>query len=288
MKTAWCAVITLAFAAAGASAAMAPRGSSPASCGWDHPGLDPYYGDVVQAIDRYTDIAPPVRERLKSRMEKRQYDDVVTIRRDAIEGQGSYEPTIRDMHFGSRSVCKTVTRDKWTSSMQERGLVYCESGECILVPTVCRNVSRITRNSPGGTGDPDQALAFAPPGAGPNDSPSFADGAGVPGGGGSPSGNAPLSAGPGTTGDPTAAAPTSAGPGTGGGGPGGGGPGFSSNPGPFGPNTPSTGPLLPPRPSTPAVPLPVPEPAGWALGVASVLALLLARRVTAGRARPNG
>ena len=31
--------------------------------------------------------------------------------------------------------------------MQERGLVYCESGQCILVPTVCRNVSRIARSA---------------------------------------------------------------------------------------------------------------------------------------------
>lgn len=29
--------------------------------------------------------------------------------------------------------------------MQERGLVYCDGGDCILVPTVCRNVSRIAR-----------------------------------------------------------------------------------------------------------------------------------------------
>ncbi len=29
--------------------------------------------------------------------------------------------------------------------MQERGLVYCDSGQCILVPTICRNVSRISR-----------------------------------------------------------------------------------------------------------------------------------------------
>ena len=29
--------------------------------------------------------------------------------------------------------------------MEERGLVYCEEGHCILVPTVCRNVSRIQR-----------------------------------------------------------------------------------------------------------------------------------------------
>ena len=39
--------------------------------------------------------------------------------------------------------------------MQERGLVYCVQGQCILVPTICRNVSRIT-----------QAPASAPPAAG--------------------------------------------------------------------------------------------------------------------------
>ena len=50
--------------------------------------------------------------------------------------------------------------------MEERGLVYCVQGDCILVPTICRNVSRI---SPAGSGTPRGASAGgagAPAGAG--------------------------------------------------------------------------------------------------------------------------
>lgn len=114
------------------------------ACSWDSPGRDPFMGDVVQAVDRYPDIPVAVRERLKARMAARKYDDMVTIGRDTIRGKGHYEPTIRDMHFGENKVCRTVTRARWSGAMQERGLVYCDSGHCILVPTVCRNVSRIS------------------------------------------------------------------------------------------------------------------------------------------------
>ncbi|MDQ6639836.1 MAG: MHFG family PEP-CTERM protein [Pseudomonadota bacterium] len=102
-------------------------------------------GDIVAAVDRYQDIPVDVRERLKSRMVRRAYDDVVSIRRDSITGRARYGSTIRDMHFGDRQLCRSVTRAAWSQEMQERGLVYCDSGHCILVPTVCRNVSRIAR-----------------------------------------------------------------------------------------------------------------------------------------------
>ncbi len=134
------------------------RESSPApltraldQCSWDRPGVDPFMGDVVAAVDRYRDIPVDVRERLKTRMEKREYDDLVEIRRDSMIGRGGYEygNAITDMHFGTHQVCRTVTRKSWTPQMQERGLVYCESGHCILVPTVCRNVSRVTRRGVG-------------------------------------------------------------------------------------------------------------------------------------------
>ena len=110
-------------------------------------------GDVVAAVDRYADIPAPVRARLKARMAKREYDEIVSIRRDSIGGRHAYGSAIRDMHFGSGSVCATVSRERWSPSAQERGLVYCEGGQCILVPTVCRNVSRISRTeepAPGG------------------------------------------------------------------------------------------------------------------------------------------
>ena len=108
-------------------------------------------GAIVAAIGRLVhtrDMAlleADTRARLKARMVARQYDEVVTIRRDSITGRGSYSDTITDMHFGRGQVCATVTRARWTDAMLERGLVYCEGPECIIVPTVCRNVSRIRR-----------------------------------------------------------------------------------------------------------------------------------------------
>lgn len=130
-----------------AAAAPAAIASTLDTCSWDRPGHDPFMGDVVSAVDRYQDIPADVRERLKVRMARRDYDDVVSIRRDSIAGKSKarYSSAIRDMHFGSHRLCHTVSRAAWSAQTQERGLVYCDSRQCILVPTVCRNVSRITR-----------------------------------------------------------------------------------------------------------------------------------------------
>jgi PEP-CTERM motif len=125
-----------------------------AQCSWDRPGHNPFVGDVVAAVDRYSDIPQPVRARLKERMQARQYDDMVDIRRDSIVGKHAYDNDIREMHFGKGRVCTQVTRKRWTASTHERGLVYCESGHCILVPTVCRNVSRINRRAVDVAGGP--------------------------------------------------------------------------------------------------------------------------------------
>ena len=174
-----------------AAALAASAGSLPV-CSWDRPGHNPFMGDTVAAVDRYADIPAPVRAALKRRMAARQYDEVATIRRDSIEGRYSYGD-LRDMHFGQGQVCRTVTRDKWAPGAVERGLVYCESEHCLIVPTVCRNVSRVTRApqppaAAAGTGagaapGAEPATAAAPAGgAGPESSePSFArSGAGSP------------------------------------------------------------------------------------------------------------
>lgn len=117
-------------------------------CSWDRPGVNPFMGDVVAAVDRYADIPADVRKRLKARMAKRDYDEIAVITRDSISGRAKYEAEIREMHFGAGQICKTVTRSRWTADWKERGLVYCEDKHCIIVPTVCRNVSRITRQDP--------------------------------------------------------------------------------------------------------------------------------------------
>lgn len=167
-------VMTALLAAAGA-------GSTLPHCSWDRPGVNPFMGNVVAAVDRYPDIPAATRAKLKARMAQRQYDEIVDIKRDTITGRYDYSAEIRDMHFGAGSVCRTVTRTRWTPATLERGLVYCEDGQCILVPTVCRNVSRITRGerkpvAMAQAPETPQAedttpLLFDPPAAGAGDTP---------------------------------------------------------------------------------------------------------------------
>lgn len=130
------------------AAMLASTPAPVAACSWNRPGHRAFMGDVVAAVDRYQDIPAPVRAKLKQRMAVRQYDEIVTIGRDAITGRARYGSQIRDMHFGEGQVCGSVDRSGWRADAQERGLVYCEDGHCILVPTVCRNVSRIQREGP--------------------------------------------------------------------------------------------------------------------------------------------
>lgn len=166
-------LLAVAVCAAGALPAMA---SAKDSCEWQSPASDPYTGDVPGAVDRYAGIPNATRERLKARMARFAYDDIVAIRRDSIEGNFAYEPALLDMHFGKRRICGEVTRKTWKPDHEERGLAYCEDGHCVVVPLVCRNVSRIIRKPTGGIatrgggGAPGQPaeppLVFEPPAAG--------------------------------------------------------------------------------------------------------------------------
>jgi len=147
------------------SAVLTAQGPTLPSCSWDRPGANAFKGDVVAAVDRYTDIPPAERARLKERMSKRQYDEIAVIRRDSITGNAVYSAEIRDMHFAQGTVCQTVTRSKWAVNAVERGLVYCEAEHCLIVPTVCRNLSRITRlQKPATTAASDPAGASTAPG----------------------------------------------------------------------------------------------------------------------------
>lgn len=255
-------------------------GSTLPDCSWDRPGVNPFMGDVAAAVDRYQDIPAATRNKLKARMKARSYDDIALIERDSITGQATYAPEIRDMHFGPGAICRTVTRTKWTAKTQERGLVYCEDGQCILVPTVCRNVSRIRRldakpsavapssatsvASSTREGENTAPLEFEAPAAGPmaGASPdSFAQQSGVPAlAGGSPAqGGGSLA----SLGSPATPAATGSG-------------------GSF-PSLVSTGiPSLPPgvrnTTSLPGIAPAVPEPGTWALIAAGLVVIGLRTR----------
>lgn len=123
----------------------AATATTQADCSWDRPGANPYTGTTDAAIDRYSDIPVKVRNKLKLRMTYGNPDETVEITRDAIIGKYAYGPAIRDMHFGAAKVCGTVTRANWSKTRVEPAAVYCADSHCILVPRICGNVSRITR-----------------------------------------------------------------------------------------------------------------------------------------------
>ena len=257
--------------------ALAVSGTVSPSCSWDRPGANPFKGDVVAAVDRYLEIPESTRAVLKQRMARRAYDEIATIKRDSIEGTYRYAD-LRDMHFAQGRICRTVTRDRWSPQATERGLVYCHEGHCLIVPTVCRNVSRITRvpmtesegaeapgpepaldipfmaeGPPGGDGE----LQFEAPAAGPD--PTFV---------GTASSDPSSPAMPFGLGDSARSGPLS-----------GADPSFASSSIPLpAPSLPGLGVPSAVGPSSPPVPAPIPEPRSVFLWLSGLAVLAMAAR----------
>lgn len=116
-------------------------------CSWNNPGQNPYMGDLREAVLMQSDIPVDVLYRLAHRVDRKEYDELVKIKRDSIEGtKATYSSHIWNMNFGSRGrVCMTVDRSKWQDQAFEMAMVFCEGQYCILLPEVCRNISRIMR-----------------------------------------------------------------------------------------------------------------------------------------------
>jgi hypothetical protein len=112
-------------------------------CSWNSPGHNAFMGDRPSAISSYA-IPADIRAKLKTKMLGLQYDDVVEITKHSIEGKHAYI-NMRNMHFGTGQVCKNVDISGWKPTDKEVGLVYCVEDSCIIVPTVCGNVSQIDR-----------------------------------------------------------------------------------------------------------------------------------------------
>ena len=259
-------VVALALILSMALGPMAPP------CSWAHPGANPYRGNPVAALADF-DLPAPTRRKLAGLMAAHRYTDVAAITRDTISGAQDYTD-LREMHSGRGQVCHGgVDRSAWAPGHTERGLVYCADDACVIVPTICNNVSLVTRRPPVAAADEPLDIE---PAAGP---PMAADAPLVPA---DVPGDLMPDTGPLAFLPPTEAGPW--GPGGGGGAPGGGGagplggdlpglpggagPGDGSEPvccvsGPGGPGGTVT-------PGTPGGSSPIPEPPAWLLSLAGV------------------
>ncbi len=113
-----------------------------AACLWSDPGANRFTGDPVEAVRSYGDIPPKAREALAEAVRLKAYSAIVEIRRDSIDG-GRFTD-MRAMHWGAGQQCLgKVDRSAWPADRVERGLVFCERGHCIIIPTICGNVARV-------------------------------------------------------------------------------------------------------------------------------------------------
>ena len=118
--------------------------TAPANCSWSHPGANPYRGNPVRALADFG-LPAATRKKLRAAMAAHRTTDVVTITRDDIVGDHGYAD-LREMHGGHGRVCHgAVDRSAWSATRHERGLVYCADDACVIEPTICNNVSLVTR-----------------------------------------------------------------------------------------------------------------------------------------------
>lgn len=117
------------------------------NCDWTNPGLDSFRnggGNLGDAIYRLP-IDIEDKRKLTTLVEKKDYVEMATITQKGIEGFYYKYDNLRYMAFGRNKICRNVKMN-WEPARVERGLVYCTPKVCVIIPTVCNNISLIDRH----------------------------------------------------------------------------------------------------------------------------------------------
>lgn len=114
-------------------------------CNWDNPGVNPYTGNISEAVSKYTEIPAASRAQIIKAIETKKYDDIVLITKNKVIGTHTYSPNITNMHFGKGTVCKEISRKGWANSRLERAYVYSHGTYSVIIPEICGNVSLIVK-----------------------------------------------------------------------------------------------------------------------------------------------
>ncbi|HEX2012952.1 MAG TPA: MHFG family PEP-CTERM protein, partial [Roseateles sp.] len=131
------------------------------SCQWSPSTQPEFRGEPASTVERFQDIPPEMRARLRQRMAAHKFDELVLIRRDAIIGKQGYGE-ISGLQFG-RTACEKTDRSAWAPAAEETALSYCEGDYCVLVTINGHHVLRVERQY---AGDPQETLRRQPPAAG--------------------------------------------------------------------------------------------------------------------------
>lgn len=129
----------MALSAIALAASLAANG-----CGLELGQLPANEGNVAEATLRYGDLPAQTRQRLRERMDKLRFDEVVEISRAGIEGRQSYRPELGGLQYG-KQYCESLSRSDWGRDIKYTALSYCEGTHCLLVTVEGRHVLRAER-----------------------------------------------------------------------------------------------------------------------------------------------
>lgn len=126
-------------------------------CDWNNPGHEPYrqsgVNHIAKALDTYK-FSAKTRNELLWKIKSAQSDAVIFIGRDDIHSSYGTASNLRDMHSKKGMCSGPVQRDSWKVEHREPALVYCSYGQCVAVPVVCGNISKIDYSSTSNTRKP--------------------------------------------------------------------------------------------------------------------------------------
>ena len=129
----------MALTAIALAASLAASGCNP-----DLGQLPAFDGSVAEAALRFGDLPAEAKQRLRERMSKFRFDELVEISRDGIEGQHSYRPELGGLQYG-KQYCETLSRSDWRRDAKVTALSYCEGTQCLLVTVEGHHVLRAER-----------------------------------------------------------------------------------------------------------------------------------------------
>ncbi|MDH0868234.1 S8 family serine peptidase [Mitsuaria sp. GD03876] len=159
---------------AAATAAPAPVSTPP--CAPARPAQLRSDQTAAQALERYTDLSPAVRDALARRIEQLRVDDLVMLSRDGVSGQYRYDDEIRHALIGGQ-LCDRLDLSAWKAADRASALVFCEGETCVAMTVDGRMTARLSRRKPDAfdalaqalrvrPGGPQSELALPPPAAG--------------------------------------------------------------------------------------------------------------------------
>lgn len=113
-------------------------------CDWNNPGVAPYRGlPVESALLAYSDLTDAQRNEIRWKIDTMNADAVIFIRKDGISSAFGEAKNLRDMHWKGGLCEGKIDRKNWSSDHEESALVYCSGQQCVAVPVVCGNISRV-------------------------------------------------------------------------------------------------------------------------------------------------